>query len=33
MPVIVIPYHRPGSDRIREYRLRRDQLDVEYDSA
>src|SRR5215472_5289289 len=28
---IVIPYFYPGSDRIREYRLRRDQPDLEYD--
>lgn len=24
---------RPGEDRVREYRLRRDQPDLEYDSA
>ena len=30
---IVIPYFHPGSDRVREYRLRRDQPDLEYDSA
>ena len=30
---ILIPYHHPGSDQIREYRLRRDQPDLEYDSA
>ena len=30
---IIIPYHHPGSDHIREYRLRRDQPDLEYDSA
>ncbi len=28
---IVIPYFRPESDQIREYRLRRDQPDLEYD--
>jgi hypothetical protein len=30
---IVIPYFQPGSDRVREYRLRRDQPDLEYDST
>jgi len=30
---ILIPYFRPGSDRVRDYRLRRDQPDLEYDSA
>ena len=30
---ILIPYFHPGSDRVREYRLRRDQPDYEYDSA
>ena len=30
---ILIPYFRPGSDHVREYRLRRDQPDMEYDSA
>jgi predicted P-loop ATPase len=30
---ILIPYFRPGSDHVREYRLRRDQPDLEYDSA
>jgi hypothetical protein len=30
---IVIPYFRPGSSYVREYRLRRDQPDLEYDSA
>jgi hypothetical protein len=30
---ILIPYRRPGSDHVREYRLRRDQPDLEYDSA
>jgi hypothetical protein len=30
---IIIPYHHPGSDHIRDYRLRRDQPDLEYDSA
>ena len=30
---IVIPYFLPGSDQVREYRLRRDQPDLEYDSA
>ena len=30
---ILIPYFHPGSDRVREYRLRRDQPDLEYDSA
>jgi len=29
---ILIPYFRPGSDHVREYRLRRDQPDLEYDS-
>ena len=30
---IIIPYFLPASDRVREYRLRRDQPDLEYDSA
>jgi hypothetical protein len=30
---IIIPYFRPGEDHLREYRLRRDQPDLEYDSA
>jgi hypothetical protein len=30
---ILIPYFQPGSNRVREYRLRRDQPDLEYDSA
>jgi hypothetical protein len=30
---IIIPYHHPGSDHIRDYRLRRDQPDLEYDSG
>jgi predicted P-loop ATPase len=30
---ILIPYFHPGSDHIREYRLRRDQPDLEYDSS
>ena len=30
---ILIPYFLPGSDRVREYRLRRDQPDLEYDAA
>ncbi len=30
---IIIPYHHPGSDRVRDYRLRRDQPDLEYDST
>jgi hypothetical protein len=30
---ILIPYFHPGSDRVREYRLRRDQPDYEYDTA
>ena len=30
---IVIPYFRPGSDHVREHRLRRDHPDLEYDSA
>lgn len=30
---IVIPYSHPGSDQVREYRLRRDHPDLEYDSA
>ena len=30
---IVIPYFRPGSDQVREHRLRRDHPDLEYDSA
>jgi hypothetical protein len=28
---IVIPYFRPGELNVREYRLRRDQPDIEYD--
>ena len=30
---IVIPYFRPGEGHVREYRLRRDQPDLEYDSS
>ena len=30
---IVIPYFYPGSDQVREYRLRRDHPDLEYDSV
>lgn len=30
---ILIPYFLPGSYRVREYRLRRDQPDLEYDAA
>ena len=30
---IVIPYFRPGSDHVREHRLRRDHPDLEHDSA
>ena len=30
---IVIPYFDPRSDQVREYRLRRDQPDLEYDSS
>jgi predicted P-loop ATPase len=30
---IVIPYFQPGSDQVREYRLRRDHPEFEYDSA
>lgn len=30
---ILIPYFRPGFPHVREYRLRRDQPDLEYDSA
>jgi hypothetical protein len=30
---VIIPYFHPGFDRVREYRLRRDQPDLEYDSA
>ena len=30
---ILIPYFYPGSDQVREYRLRRDDPDLEYDSA
>ena len=30
---ILIPYCLPGSDRVREYWLRRDQPDLEYDAA
>jgi len=30
---ILIPYSRPGEFRVREYRLRRDQPDLEYDSG
>jgi predicted P-loop ATPase len=29
---ILIPYFRPGSNQVRDYRLRRDQPDLEYDS-
>ena len=30
---IVIPYFRPGSDQVRDYRLRRDHPDLEYDAG
>ena len=30
---ILIPYFLPGSDQVREYRLRRDQADLEYDAS
>jgi predicted P-loop ATPase len=30
---ILIPYFRPGSNQVREYRLRRDHPDLEYDSS
>jgi len=30
---IAIPYFHPGSNHVREYRLRRDRPDLEYDSA
>ncbi len=30
---IIIPYFRPGANGIREYRLRRDHPDIEYDSS
>ncbi len=30
---IIIPYFRPGADYVREYRLRRDHPDMEYDST
>jgi hypothetical protein len=30
---IIIPYFRLGTDHVREYRLRRDHPDMEYDSA
>jgi hypothetical protein len=30
---ILIPYFHPGSDHVREYRLRRDQPDFEFDST
>ena len=30
---IIISYFRPGADHVREYRLRRDHPDMEYDSA
>jgi hypothetical protein len=30
---IIIPYFRPGADYPRDYRLRRDHPDMEYDSA
>jgi hypothetical protein len=30
---ILIPYFRPGSRQLRDYRLRRDQPDLEYDAA
>ncbi len=30
---VVIPYFRPGSDLVREYRLRRDHPEMEYDSG
>ena len=30
---ILIPYFHPGSDQVRDYRLRRDHPDLEYDAA
>ncbi len=30
---ILIPYFHPGSDQLRDYRLRRDRPDLEYDSV
>jgi hypothetical protein len=30
---LLIPYFRPGSDQVREYRLRRDHPDLQYDSS
>jgi len=30
---ILVPYFRPGSDQVREYRLRRDHPDLQYDSS
>jgi predicted P-loop ATPase len=30
---VLIPYFQPGSDRVREFRLRRDHPELEYDSA
>jgi len=33
MAGILIPYFHPASYRLREYRLRRDQPEFEYDSA
>jgi hypothetical protein len=30
---IIIPYFKPGSEHVREYRLRRDHPDMEYDST
>jgi hypothetical protein len=30
---LAIPYYRPGADQVRGHRLRRDQPDIEYDSA
>ena len=30
---ILIPYLRPGSDHVREYRLRRDHPEMEYDAS
>src|SRR5215468_10585188 len=30
---IAIPYFRPGSERVRDYRLRRDHPDMEYDGS
>jgi hypothetical protein len=30
---LIIPYFRPGTDHVRDYRLRRDHPDMEYDSS